>query len=736
MARAFAHVTRVTRGGVILPHVARARRRWTAVAERCAPRLDARFAQGHARARLSTSESEGEVEPRDLAEKALHESEELYRRIVETAAEGIWTIDVEAKTSFVNRKLTELLGYTAEQMHGRTLFEFMDDDWRAAAETNLARRQGGVSEEHEFKFRRKDGSELWASLATSPIHDASGRYGGALSMVRDITEGRRAAEDLRAAEARFRSLFEHSPSVLWEEDLSDFKHYVDELRRSGVSDIRTYLESRPDEVRVCLSKVRVLDVNQAALRLYEATDKASLLTGLARILTPDSLKVLTQELIALAEGRTVFESEASNQSFGGKKNYVLLKALVAPGCEETLSRVYVSIVDITARKELEEQLGHSQKMEAVGQLAGGIAHDLNNLLTVIHGNASLLDGASVSPADRADALEGITQATERASALIRQLLTFSRRQVLQRRRLDLNEVASSLAKLLDRVLGADIQLKLDLEPSPLLTRADPSMIDQVLMNLVLNARDAMPTGGSLRIETARASVSESDRVRFPDAAPGAHVSVRVTDTGCGIPAESLDHVLEPFFTTKADGKGTGLGLATVFGIVKQHGGALRIASTVGRGTSVSVLLPEFRDEASERPPVPNEHPRASHGGHEHILLVEDEQHVQKLVRRLLEGRGYRVSVATTAVEALERWAASTDFDLLLTDVVMPGGVSGLELAHRLIGLRPSLKVILMSGYPGNARVQGFELCEGVNFLQKPFTPPALLACVRSRLDAP
>jgi signal transduction histidine kinase len=649
-------------------------------------------------------------------------SDEPFRRIVETAAEGIWTIDAEAKTSFVNPKLTQLLGYTAEEMHNRSLFDFMDGEWRLAAQANLGRRQGGIS-------------EAW--LATSPIHDETGKYVGALAMVRDVTEGRRAAEELRVAEARFRSLFEHSPNVLWEEDLSDFKHYIDELRRSGVTDIRAYLESRPDEVRLCLAKVRVLDVNQAALRLYEAPDKAALLTGLGRILTPDSFKVLTQELIALAEGQTLFESEATNQSFSGQKNHVLLKALVAPGCEHSLSRVYVSIVDITARKQLEEQLRHSQKMDAIGQLAGGIAHDLNNLLTVIHGNASLLEVRDTLPSEKVEALEGITQATERAAALIRQLLTFSRRQVLQRRRLDLNEVVRSLAKLLDRILGADIRLELDLDAGPLFTRADPSMLDQVLMNLVVNARDAMATGGELRIETSRAAVTDVDRLRFPDIGLGPHVCVRVTDTGCGIPPESLPHVFEPFFTTKADGKGTGLGLATVFGIVKQHGGALRITSTLGRGTSLSVLLPEFGDESSELAPRARKVPQPARGGSEHILLVEDEEPVRRLVKRLLEGQGYRVSVAASGAEALELWFAAGDsFDLLLTDMVMPGGISGPELANRLLELRPRLKVLFTSGYPGNIAGKGLELRAGVNFLQKPFLPLALFDCVRSRLDAP
>ncbi len=657
-----------------------------------------------------------------------------YRRIVEQAQEGIWTIDAEARTSFVNPKMAAMLGYAPEEMLGRSLLDFMNAEGRAEATAHLARRRGGIAEEHEFKFLRKDGSILWASLSATPIEDAEGGYAGALAMVRDVTDHHESEASLRAAEERFRSLFENAPHVLWEEDLSGPKAHVDGLRASGVSDLRAHFARHPEDVVPCLAKAKVLDVNQAAVRLYEAGDKAALLNGLDRILTAESYDVLTEELIALAEGKTLFERETTDQTFTGRKNHILFKAMIAPGCEETWSRVYISIVDITSRKQLEERLLQSQKMEAIGRLAGGVAHDFNNLLTVIRGNSELLQMDDASDGQRGEALGEIVRATERAAALTKQLLSFSRRQVLQRRKLDLNDVVSALSKMLVRVLGEDVRLELRLHARPLITDADAGMLEQVLMNLAVNARDAMPDGGRLVIETFSAGLSEEDRVRFPSARPGPHVGVRVADTGVGISPETMAHVFEPFFTTKGPGQGTGLGLATVLGIIEQHGGVVRAASAPGRGAEFTVLLPACMLEEGATEPG-RERMASARGGTESILLVEDEEPVRRLTQRLLEARGYRVRNAGTGAEALRIWDEERGaFDLVVTDMVMPGGISGRELAERLAARQPALRVIFLSGYAGDVVGPGMELRPGWNFLQKPFGATALLECVRARID--
>jgi PAS domain S-box-containing protein len=656
-----------------------------------------------------------------------------YRRIVEKAQEGIWTIDVDARTSFVNPKMAAMLGYAPEEMLGRALLDFMDAEARASATEHLARRRGGIAEEHEFRFLRKDGSILWASLSTTPIADADGGYAGALAMVRDVTDHHESEASLRAAEERFRSLFENSPHVLWEDDLSGVKAYIDGLRASGVSDLRDHFARHPEDVVECFAKAKILDVNQAAVRLYEAADKTDLIRGLDRILTAESYVVLAEELIALAEGKTVFESEAIDQTFTGRKNHILFKAIVAPGCEATWSRVYISIVDITSRKLLEEQLLQSQKMEAIGRLAGGVAHDFNNLLTVIRGNSELVQMEDISDQLRGEALLEIVRATERAASLTKQLLTFSRRQVLQRQKLDLNEIVAGLTKMLERVLGEDVRLDLRLHERPLVTDADAGMLEQMLMNLAVNARDAMPAGGRLIIETFAAVLSEEERARFPAKRSGPHVGVRVADTGVGIPSQTMAHVFEPFFTTKGPGKGTGLGLATVLGIIEQHGGAVRVASEPGRGAEFTVVLPACDEVAAgELGRAPTVAPR---GGTEAILLVEDEEPVRRLTQRLLEARGYRVQSAATGVEALRIWDEQQgDFDLVVTDMVMPGGISGRELAESLGARRPGLKVVFLSGYAGDVVSPGMELRQGFNFLQKPFGAAILLDCVRARLD--
>ncbi len=627
------------------------------------------------------------------------------------------------------------------------------------------------------------------------------------------------------AEQRFRSLFEHSPNCLWEEDGSALKQYLDQLRARGVTDWPAYFRDHPEEVGHCMSLVKVVDVNQASVRQYEARDKAELLAGLSRTLMPESYTVLRDQLVALAQGATLFEAETVDQTFSGRKNHILLKTLIAPGSEHTFEKVYISIVDITARKlaerqaselalfpqlnpnpvlqlsaqaaieyanpasdalakqlgvtlatlvpekaqaliadalatgrasppletlcngrmlswsfhpigaqrivhcyvvditdrlHLEEQLRQSQKMDAIGHLAGGIAHDFNNLLTVIYGNTVVLQRRGPS-----EALDSIAQATERATTLVRQLLAFSRRQVLQIRDLELNSTVVSLVKMLERVVREDVEVRLDLAETEVWTRADAGMLDQVLMNLVVNARDAMPNGGSLVLSTQIEWVSED---QIPELSPGPYSALRVRDTGIGIPVANLVKIFDPFFTTKELGKGTGLGLATTFGIIRQHGGAIAVDSVVGEGTTFTVYLPASRESALQAVPPPEAMPA---GGSESILVVEDEEPVRRLLQQVLELHGYRVEVVGSGAEALQRARA---FDLVLTDMIMPGGVSGRDLATRLLTTKPSLKFVYMSGYTRELTEHDGELREGTNFLQKPFGPTQLLACVRTCLD--
>lgn len=385
-------------------------------------------------------------------------------------------------------------------------------------------------------------------------------------------------------------------------------------------------------------------------------------------------------------------------------------------------------------QRLEEQLRHSQKMEAIGQLAGGVAHDFNNILTSMMMQADLAALHEDLPAETRDALADIRTAADRAAALTRQLLMFSRRQVMQPRPVDVDEIVTHLVKMLQRILGEDIRIELNLHASPALTQADAGMLDQVLMNLAVNARDAMPDGGRLTIETSLRQVVAGTAGEFPDVATGAYLCLAVQDTGCGIPPENLSRVFEPFFTTKAPGKGTGLGLATVFGIVKQHGGAVRVQSEPGQGARFEILLPQLTTPRETG--LDPAKPAPTQGGRETILLVEDEPAVQRLTQAVLERHGYRVHAAADGPTALGLWREHREhIDLLLTDLVMPGGLGGHDLAVQLCREQPALKVVFTSGYSAELAGQELVMTPGCQFLPKPSTPQQILEIVRRTMDA-
>ena len=396
-------------------------------------------------------------------------------------------------------------------------------------------------------------------------------------------------------------------------------------------------------------------------------------------------------------------------------------------------RVVGTAEDITDARQLEEQFRQSQKMEAVGQLAGGVAHDFNNILAAIMMQADLAASIADPPPETRELLEDIKSATERAANLTRQLLAFSRRQVMQPRDVDLNEAVTDLSKMLQRILGEDVRLKLDLHPRALMTRADPGMLDQVLMNLVINSRDAMPDGGTLSVETSARVLSAMEASSIPEAEPGRYVSLRVRDTGTGIAAEHLPRIFEPFYTTKEPGKGTGLGLATVFGIVRQHGGSIVVASEPDKGATFEVLLPVSALRSGSR--GSGFEATESRGGTETILVVEDESSVRTLTRIVLERAGYTVLEAADGRAALRVWQEQgARVDMLLTDMVMPGGIGGRDLAARLVAERPGLAVVFTSGYSADIAGKELSLEEGRNFIQKPSGPHVLLETVRRCLE--
>lgn len=515
--------------------------------------------------------------------------------------------------------------------------------------------------------------------------------------------GRREAEAaLRESEARFREMAENIREVFWSASADgQVIHYISPACERIWGRSAAALVARPeiwaesvwaeDQPRVKLARKRVSEGTPCDHEY--------------RILQPD-----------------------------GACRWIEERAYPVRGPHGAVERMVGVAHDITTSKELEEQLQQVQKMESIGQLAGGIAHDFSNMLTVINGYSNLLLDHPELPPAIAESLRQIYVAGGRAAALTRQLLIFSRKNHAHHQSLDLNELVTDVSAMLRRMIGEHIRLDLDLaHPLPRIL-ADASMLEQVLMNLVVNARDAMPKGGSLVVSTGSCETSAADCERNPEARPGAYVWLSVRDTGCGIPPDILPRIFEPFFTTKEAGLGTGLGLATVFGIAKQHQGWVEIESEVDCGTLFRVFLPVTA--TAEMPPVRSPADILQvQGGQETILLVEDEEPVRAFARTVLQMHGYKVLEAGSGVEALETWKWHRDrIALLLTDMVMPDDMSGQELAKRLQTDRPDLKVLFSSGYnPAMAR-QVLSAQAAFSFLQKPYQPKTLARMVREVLD--
>jgi PAS domain S-box-containing protein len=501
---------------------------------------------------------------------------------------------------------------------------------------------------------------------------------------------------------------------------------VQELLKEKDKKFRLLFEDHPQPMYVFDSDTQqLLEVNSAAANLYGYTREQFRAKHLDELnADPEAPGIETLPLRGglpvtiwrhlTSTGRVIeLEAAVHEIQYGGRK-----------------ARLAV-LLDITGRRHLEEQLRQAQKMEAVGMLAGGVAHDFNNLLTIITGYSQLILNSIGAEDPNRHSVEQIMKAGERAAALTKQLLAFSRRQVLQPRVLELNKLVTGLSTMLQRLIGEDIDLRLVLPPNLGRVSADPGQIEQVLMNLVVNARDAMPKGGVLTLETANVTLDSNYAKAHIAVRSGSYVMIAVSDTGSGMDDATKARLFEPFFTTKGSGKGTGLGLSTVFGIVKQSGGSVEVYSEQNRGTSVKVYLPRIdQPVVLER----KESRRKTARGSETVLVVEDDEMVRTLVRETLERDGYKILDAPGPIEAQRISEQHPEpIQLLVTDVVMPK-VSGRELAQLLTGKRPGMKVLYMSGYTDNAVVNSGILRKEVAFLQKPFTPQALTEKVRDVLE--
>lgn len=629
----------------------------------------------------------------------LVEREELFHLISENAADMIAVVDMQGKRLFNSISYQRVLGYTPDELSASSAFEQIHPEDREIVRKAAEEAQrSGNGRTLEYRLRHKDGTWLFLESTSSVIRDAEGKPEKLVIVNRNITQ-RKAAEDaLRSSEADFRSVVEDAPYGIY---------------RASVSG--QFLQTNPALQRM-LGYASAEDLRCKNL----ATDI---------FLHPAEYRRLTELLIFSEEIKDI-ETEWKRQD--GTPITLRCSGRRINGANGVPAYFEVFAEDVTEKRILEKQLRMAQKMEAIGRLSGGIAHDFNNHLGVIIGYSRVLKKALDGKDALCEHALEIEKAGQRAASLTKQLLAFSRQQVLTPTVLSLNTLALEMESMLPRLLGEDIAVSLVLEPELDSVKADTSQIEQVIMNLAINARDAMPGGGKLQIRTANAEMDQRYTRSHPGSRQGNYVLLRVTDTGAGMDPGTLAHIFEPFFTTKEVGKGTGLGLATVYGIVKQSNGYIWVDSTPGRGTTFDIYLPRHLGEPAIEQTKTDVAERLR--GSENVLLVEDAGPLRKLAQTFLEAAGFRVWSAGCGEEALEVAARSgVNFDLLLTDVVMPG-MNGRVLAEQLSPRQPGMKVLYMSGYT-DSFIAGHGVLEPETYLvHKPFTEEELIRKAREVLD--
>ena len=639
-----------------------------------------------------------DITARKHSEQALRGSEARYRTLFEKNLAGILRTTLDGRVLECNEAFAKMLGYES----GAELtalkapaFYFQSSERNHILE--CLREHKSVTQQ-EICFQRKDGSPVWI-LANMNLVETDDEEAGpsVISTTLDITERKRSREELRESQQRFAAFMRHLPGV-------------------------AFMKNRQGQYVFC---------NEAAQGLFDRgpehfvgkTDREVWPAEYAeRLVANDREVIRTKKLMETVE--TVPHQHGVHQ-------WLIYKFPILDENDEVQFIGGVGI-DITERRQLEDQLRQSQKMEAIGRLAGGVAHDFNNLLTVISGYGHMIMRDLPHDDPLRSCVEEVLKAASRATSLTNQLLAFSRRQVIQPKVLDLNSLVANMDRMLRRVIGEHIELETVLSPGLGSIKADAGQLEQVIMNLAVNARDAMSEGGKLSIRTSNVEIKRASRLHA-DVRPGSYVRLTMADTGKGMDAEIMVHLFEPFFTSKETGKGTGLGLSTVYGIVKQSGGEIVVESEPGHGATFNIYLPRISDLAKVKQsggPV-----SAVRSGTETILLVEDELGVRQLVREMLHRLGYKILQASGGAEAIRLFEQHQgSIDLLLTDVIMPQ-MSGRELAERLQALRPSLKVLYISGYTDDMLAHHGVLESNVFLLQKPFAPDELAIKLRELLDA-
>jgi two-component system, cell cycle sensor histidine kinase and response regulator CckA len=618
-------------------------------------------------------------------EAALRASEERFRAILQSHPSAVVLVDSGGLISYANDRTAELLGYSTDELHGMPVERLVPD---ASRPGHVADREGYMADPHtrqmgagrDLSIRRKDGRSVPVEIGLSSFESQGERY--FIAVVADITTRKAAEAALRSTTGNLRALIAASPLATIVLDLNG----------------------------------AVQLWNPASERMFGWKSKQVLGKVLPHV--PESELIEAREIIRrVTSGEDVVAMEVVRRRKDGRPVQAELFAAPQRDSDGRVVGIVLQLADITGRRQLEEALLQTQKMESIGRLAGGIAHDFNNTLTAISGFAQLLVQDLPPGSLEHDNAESISRAAGQAAALTQQLLAFSRRQVLQPRVLDPDETIRVMEPMLRRLIGEDVELRISLRGHHGRVRADPAQLQQVVMNLAVNARDAMPRGGRMAIETGRTSFDAAYATEHFAVSPGNYLMIAVSDNGIGMDKATRAHIFEPFFTTKELGKGTGLGLATTYGIVRQSGGHIWLYSEPGQGTTFKVYLPLVEEAISEPDAIPVD----VAGGRETLLLVEDDDSVRQLARVILERKGYRVLPVSDPTDALKLVAGSSErIDLLVSDVVMPF-LSGPELARRVRQLRPEIRALLLSGYTEELADAEGHLAGADAFLSKPFT---------------
>ena len=768
-----------------------------------------------------------DITERKNAELAYRDSESRYRMIVETAQEGIWTIDAENNTSFVNPRMAEMLGYRVDEMLGRSMFDFMDDEGRQLAFENIERRKAGIAEQHDFKFLHKNGSEIWAELMTNPLLDSDGTYIGALAMITDVTERRHSEQTLRETQKLLLRTESLAQLGSWEWDLTtNHVTWSPEMYQ-----IYKYDSAEYPEVNFSLAMARNHPDDQKRIDDYIKTVMETGLTSpiVYRIILPDSTirylwteseitkndqgqlthmfgsvqditerkhteeklqrqKEEQQQLINnIADAVIVIDEHGTIQTFNrsaetmfgyrakevlgqninllmptedGKQHNIFMETFLSihipkiintprevnsirkngeifpmrlsvaelPKSIEGTRRFIGACHDLTIEKQQEEQLRRSQKMDALGKLTGGIAHDYNNMLGVILGYSRLLQDALAEDPKLSKYIYEIHHASERGTKLSRKLLAFSRNIQPEAAATDINEVLSNEQDMLQKTLTPRVSLELDLIEDVWSICINSGDLEDAILNLCINGMHAIDSGGKITISTRNKHISQQDAQKLK-LSSGDYVVLSISDTGCGIESNNMSLIFDPFFTTKGEG-GIGLGLSMVYGFVHRSGGEITVNSIPDRGSQFTLYFPRLTESPASEVEVVA-HAEENLQGNETILVVDDEPAMVDLSSEILTAKGYRVLTASNAIEALKIFN-SNSIDMLLSDVIMPG-MDGYQLSSEVRRVDPNIKILLVSGFTENRHLDNTDPNFKQNLLPKPFTDQQLLRHIRQIL---